>query len=153
MQGRCVVRALAVLVLLSCLSLSPLPAAAADETASSLPQADRDAIHAVIEGQLDALRGDDASAAFAFASPGIQTQFGDAATFLDMVRRGYAPVYHPRSHAFGPLVKMEGRTVQKLDVIGPDGQRALALYVMEQQSDGSWRISGCMLTESDSVGA
>jgi hypothetical protein len=31
-------------------------------------------------------------------------------------------------------------------VIGPDGQPALALYAMERQPDGSWRIAGCTLT-------
>jgi hypothetical protein len=153
LQGSYVMRALVVLLLLVGLALSPAPALAADETSSTLAQPDRDAIRGVIAGQMGAFRGDDAGAAFAFASPGIQMQFGDPATFLDMVRRGYRPVYQPRSYAFGPLVEIDGRTVQKVEVEGGDGQRALALYFMEQQPDGSWRIGGVMLTESDSVGA
>jgi len=146
-------RAFAVLLLLTGL-VGPVPAAwAAEEIPAAVSPADRDAITGAIEGQLQAFRGDDAVAAFAFASPGIQAQFGDSAVFLDMVRRGYRPVYRPRSYAFGPLVEIDGRLVQKLELIGPDGQRQLALYDMEHEPDGSWRIGGCMLTDSASVGA
>jgi hypothetical protein len=143
-------RALAVLLLLAGLAAAP---AQANDTPSALGAQDRAAIADVIEQQLRAFRADDGPAAFALASPGIQMQFGDALTFIDMVRRGYRPVYRPRSYSFGALVDSNGRTVQRLELVGPDGQRALALYYMEQQPDGSWRVSGCMLTESADVGA
>jgi Domain of unknown function (DUF4864) len=146
------VRALAVLLLISGFALCS-PSARAADTPSDLPQADRGAIRSVIDGQMGAFHSDDAPAAFAFASPSIQAQFGDAGVFLDMVRRGYQPVYRPRSYAFGPLVEMQGQPVQKVELVGPDGQRGLALYFMQHQSDGSWRINGCVLTASDSVGA
>ena len=127
--------------------------AAADETPSSLPQGERDAIHGVIEGQIGAFRSGDDGTAFGFAAPGIQMQFGDAGHFVEMVRRTYAPVYHPRSVTFGALVEIDGQPVQKVRVVGPDGATALALYFMEQEPDGSWRIGGCMLTQDDSIGA
>lgn len=148
-------RVLAVLVLLAGLFVgggwaSP---ASADETPSSLPQGDRDAIHGVIEGQIGAFRSGDAGAAFGYASPGIQTQFGDPQHFLEMVKRGYAPVFHPRSVTFGALVEIDGQPVQKVRVVGLDGAAALALYFMEREKDGTWRIGGCVLTQDDSVGA
>ena len=147
-------RALAILLLLAGIwLLPPAVARAEEETPSSLAPAEQSAIRGVIEAQLGAFQGDDAKTAFGYASPGIQGMFGDAATFLQMVRQGYPPVYRARSHAFGPLVELQGRTVQKVELVGPDGQRALALYVMEHEPDGSWRIDGCMLTQSDSVGA
>ena len=31
-------------------------------------------------------------------------------------------------------------------VVGPDGKPALAVYEMQRQPDGSWRINGCWLT-------
>jgi hypothetical protein len=145
-------RALAVLVL--CVSLAaPWAAARADETASTLPPADREAIHGVIQGQLDAFRADDAGTAFSYASPGIQGMFGDAGHFMAMVKTGYPMVYRPRSSSFGGLVDVDGRTVQKVRVIGPDGRAALAIYTMEREPDGTWKIDGCQLTESDEVGA
>jgi DNA-binding transcriptional LysR family regulator len=143
-------RPLAVLILLAGLLAGP---AGAEERPSPLPPGDQDAIRGVIEGQLGAFRGNDAAAAFAYASPTIQQKFGSAELFIDMVRRGYATVFRPRSVAFGPLVEIDGAPVQKVDLIGPDGARGLALYYMEREADGRWRINGCVLTQSESVGA
>jgi hypothetical protein len=119
---------------------------------ADVPQADREAIAAVIGKQIDAFRHDDAPAAFGYASPMIQGMFGDPAHFLAMVQRGYPPVYRPRSVQFGALVMRDGRIVQRVDIVGPDGTGELALYTMEREPDGTWRIDGCQLTEPDSVG-
>jgi hypothetical protein len=43
----------------------------------------------------------------------------------------------------------EGRLVQRVLLVGPDGVPVTALYFMEQQPDGSWKISGCVLTISE----
>jgi ketosteroid isomerase-like protein len=119
-------------------------AAQADELAN-LPSAEQHAIQDVITDQIDAFRSDDAGRAFGYASPGIQFMFGNPQRFVAMVREGYQPVYHPRSMAFGDLLVVDGNLVQELAVIGPDGQPHLARYVMEHESDGSWRIDGCVL--------
>lgn len=108
---------------------------------------DRAAIRQVIGDQIAAFRRDDGDAAFAFAAPGIQRMFGTAETFMSMVRGGYQPVYRPRSFAFAELVEIDGQLVQQVAVIGPDGGRVTALYPMEKQPDGSWRIAGCQLVE------
>jgi hypothetical protein len=128
-------------------------AAARAEDPADLPAADRSAIHDVIQHQIDAFQHDDASGAFAFASPSIQAEFGDASRFLRMVQTGYPPVYRPRSVTFGALVEDDGRLEQKVELIGPDGHGVLALYFMEKEPDGTWRIDGCVLTESEAVGA
>lgn len=135
------------------LFLLAAPAAWADEAPANVPAADRQAIQGVISGQIKAFRADDGAAAFAFASPGIQGMFGDAGHFMAMVRSGYPMVYRPRETSFGPLVTIDGSLVQKVRVIGPDGRAALALYYMEREADGTWRIDGCQLTEDDAVGA
>jgi len=145
-------RALAVL-LVSLLLAAPTAPARADEATSTLAAPDRDAIHGVVQSQLDAFRADDAGSAFSYASPGIQGMFGDAAHFLAMVRSAYPMVYRPRATTFGGLVDIDGSTVQKVRLVGPDGQAALALYYMEREADGTWKIDGCQLTESDEVGA
>jgi hypothetical protein len=129
-------------------------AARAADLPSDVAAADRDAIQHVIQQQMDAFRHDNGPAAFAFASPGIQAQFGrDPENFMAMVRRGYQPVYRPRSTEFGPVTTEGGQVVQRVEVVGSDGVSREALYFMEHESDGSWRISGCLLTESSSVGA
>ena len=93
------------------LALAAVPAARADDAPPALPAPDRAAIRAVIGAQIDAFRHDDGVRAFGYASPGIRAQFGNAAAFLDMVRRGYAPVYRPRAYVFGPLTRTDGQIV------------------------------------------
>ena len=78
--------------------------------------------------------------------------FGTAANFLDMVRRGYQPVYRPRSVEFATLGVEDGVVVQRVELIGPDGLAYTARYSMERQADGLWRISGCELMHSRRLG-
>ncbi len=131
-----------ILALCSLLILAA-PARAED---SSIPAADRAQIRAVIEQQIAAFAKDDAAAAFAFASPAIQQQFGTPDIFMQMVRSGYAAVYRPRSVSFSETRLVEGVTVQQVDVIGPDGVGAHTFYLMEREADGSWRINGVTMT-------
>ncbi len=125
-----------------------LGGARADE-AAPVAGADRLAIEQVITSQIEAFLHDAAEAAFGFASPKIQRLFGDAGHFMGMVRQGYAPVYRPRSFTFEALTRVEGRLVQRVMLVGPDGAETLALYTMEREADGSWRIDGCELTRPE----
>ena len=135
-------RSIFLLVLLAALFAGP---ARADPSA-----VDRSAIQAVIQQQLDAFQADDGKAAFALASPGIRRQFGDADNFLALVRQGYPMVYRPRETRFGALDEQDGQMVQKVAFVGPDGVLVTALYIMERQPDGSWRIAGCVIARAPS---
>ncbi len=124
------------------------------QEATTVSPGDREAIVQVIRDQMAAFRRDDAAAAFAFAAPNIKGLFGnDADQFLAMVRHAYQPVYRPRTTQFGVVETVQGQVVQHVDVEGPDGVARTALYMMERGQDGLWRISGCVLTDSGSVGA
>lgn len=118
---------------------------AAPGRAQSLSAEDGTAIRGVIAGQIDAFRHDDGTTAFGFAAPEIQHMYGSPELFLQAVRQAYQPVYRPRQVEFRDLKPMDGRIVQQVYVVGPDNQPKLALYFMERQADGSWRISGCVL--------
>jgi hypothetical protein len=135
------------LPLLALLVIVVAPARADD--AAVLDVADRVAIRAVVEQQFAAFRHDDGRAAFSFASPTIQQQFRSPDNFMRMVRTGYQPVYRPREVQFGAIATVNGDIVQRVELIGPDGKPALALYVMQRQADGSWKINGCFLTASE----
>jgi hypothetical protein len=101
----------------------------------------------VIASQIRAFRRDDATAAFSYATPQLQQYFATPGNFMEMVRRGYQPVYRPRRYAFeAPRIK-GGEIIQPVDVIGPDGRPATALYTMEHEPDGRWRIAACRLVE------
>ena len=129
-----------------------LGSARADDAASA-SAADRQAIEQVVTSQLDAFRRDAADAAFSLASPNIQSMFGDAPRFMAMVRQAYPPVYRPRSFKFEQLVTLNERIVQRVMLIGPDGAAVVALYTMEREQDGTWRIDGCTLTKPPGIDA
>ena len=108
-------------------------------------------IISVIESQIAAFRRDDAVAAFSFASPTIRAQFGDAGTFLAMVAALYRPVYRPRRLEFLDLKSVDGQLVQRVLVMGPEGEFVMALYPMVRV-DGRWRINGCFLVRPPGQG-
>jgi Domain of unknown function (DUF4864) len=109
--------------------------------------ADQAAIRQVIEQQLQAFQHDDGPGAYGFASPSIQKQFVNADIFMQMVKAGYPAVYRPKSVEFHELKTDNGMLIQQVFLIGPDGKPVLALYEMQQQPDGSWKINGCWLTQ------
>ncbi len=111
------------------------------------------AIRDVISRQLDAFLADDAARAYGFASPGIQQLFPGEERFMGMVRQGYPPVYRPRSREFGELRETPQGPVQEVTLIDADGQVWLALYTMERQPDGSWKIAGVRLLRQDAIAA
>jgi hypothetical protein len=108
--------------------------------------ADQAAIRQVIQSQMAAFQKDDGPTAYGYASPTIQQKFGNADIFIEMVKTGYPAVYRPREVEFRALKAENGRLLQEVFVIGPDGKPALAIYEMQRQPDGSWRINGCWLT-------
>jgi len=138
-----------ILVFAFCVGAALPSLAEADDAPSSLAAPDQQAIRQVIEAQLDAFQHDDGAKAFGFATPMIQQKFGDAATFMQMVKSGYTAVYRPRSVAFERLVDTEFGPDQILKLIGPDGRAYTAHYIMEKQKDGSWMINGCYLTRDE----
>jgi ketosteroid isomerase-like protein len=134
-------------VLLVILLMGAGPAAAQDE---ALPAADVAAIQSVITQQLDAFRRDDAQAAYAFASDGIKAIFPDVRVFMQMVRDGYPAVYRSREAEFQRVSFLQGAMwVQEALIVGADGTVMQALYTMERQPDGSWKIAGCTLRPAD----
>lgn len=136
-------------VLILLLMLAVLPAAPRAMAEEGLPgDADQAVIRQVVADQLAAFQRDDGPGAFAFASPFIQQKFGTPGIFLEMVRTAYPPVYRPREVQFRELAMENGRLFQKVLLVGPEGQPVLALYEMQRQPDGSWRINGCILTQS-----
>ena len=107
--------------------------------------ADRAAVQAVIQSQLAAFQRNDGAAAFSYAAPAIQQKFGDAESFMTMVRSGYAAVHRPQEVEMREIRAAGDALLQEVLFVGPDGQPVLAVYRMERQADGSWRIAGVVL--------
>jgi Domain of unknown function (DUF4864) len=111
-----------------------------------LTAADRIAIRAVIDRQLEAFRLDDAASAFALASPDIRARFSSPENFLIAVKTFYEPVYRPRrTGGFTRLYIIDGYPTQPVLLVGPGGDYVVALYTMQRQPGGDWKILGCSL--------
>ena len=134
-------RALAAPLLAALLSVTSLFAAAQQ----AVPPEDARAVRAVVEAQIEAFRRDDAAQAFSLATPGIRERFGDADTFLEMVKVAYAVVYRPQSVNFEAPQVIDGELVQPVHLTDAQGRAWIAIYPMQRQPDGSWRTNGCQL--------
>ena len=127
--------------------LGARPAQAQDNSSVSAEQSA--AFQSVISGQVAAFQRDDWTGAFGYAAPTIQRMFGDPDRFKRMVLNGYRAVAEPQVFEFQDASVVNGRPAQSVFVIGPDGVAQQAIYFMEQQPDGTWRISGVILRPLD----
>lgn len=118
------------------------PAVAADEAARSQARA-------AVERQIEAFRKDDAATAYAQAAPSIQTMFPSPDTFIAMVKKGYSPVYRARRFSVDRIEDAgDDRMALGVTLQDEDGVDWMALYTLEKQSDGAWRINGCQLVKA-----
>lgn len=104
---------------------------------------DRQNSRAVIEAQLEAFKQGNASKAFSYASPTIQSFFGNADKFMQMVRDGYDVVLQPASVRFVKFQSDGSSALHAVQMI--DRQKTLwnVYYVLQRHADGSWRIASC----------
>ncbi len=128
-------------------------AALADDGPRSgdVSSADARAVRAVVEAQLKAFAADDAVQAFSHASPAIQKQFGDAATFTRMVRRTYPMLIRPTSISFYRPLAAESVIKQAVLFRDAEGRAWRADYQLQRQADQRWRIEGCQVVPSDNT--
>ncbi|PIT04717.1 topoisomerase II [Bradyrhizobium nitroreducens] len=102
----------------------------------------------VIRAQEQAFARDDAATAYSHAAPAIREIFPAPGAFMSMVQSGYAPVYRHRSFEFGESKVEGGWIAQRVHIIDANGEAWIALYTLEQQADGSYKITGCSLLKA-----
>jgi Domain of unknown function (DUF4864) len=115
----------------------------------ALSTEDNKAIRGVVEAQLAALAIDDAERAFSFATPSIRQRFGTAEHFFMLVREQYPAVYQPTKTVFHSANEIDSQTFQPVELTDRDGMVWLAVYEMQRQGNGDWRINGCVLLAGD----
>lgn len=126
------------------LMFAALPAAAGE--------ADIKAAQSVIDSQLRAFQSGDDALAYSFAAPNVTAIFPTLESFMGMVAGGYQPVHKPKSFAFGKSQEMgPGKVAQQVMLVGPDGKDYEALYTLQLQPDGTWKITGVSLRASNSL--
>jgi len=114
------------------------PARAADDVAAAQS----------VRAQEQAFGRGDAAAAYSHAAPAIREMFPQAEIFMMMVQQGYAPVYRHRSSEFGEARVSDGHIAQRVHIVDENGEAWEALYTLEQQADGSLKITGCSLLKA-----
>jgi len=106
------------------------------------------AAQSVIRSQAEAFGRDDAAAAYSYAAPAIHDMYPQADIFMAMVQRSFAPVYRHRSFEFGETRVADGQIAQRVHIVDANGEAWDALYTLEQQADGSMKITGCVLLKA-----
>ena len=102
----------------------------------------------MVQAQLEAFAADDAERAFSYASASIRAQFGDAASFMAMVRGGYPMVVRPAAVSFFQAQTDDGAAVtvrQTVQLRDREGRLWRATYLLERQAAVGWRISACVV--------
>lgn len=100
----------------------------------------------VITNQLESFLSGDFDQAYSYASEDIKRIFPTKERFMKMVQNGYLPVLRPGNYAFGQNEAIsDGRIVQEVLIRAPDGSDWTAVYFMELQEDGSWKVDGVNL--------
>lgn len=102
----------------------------------------------VIRAQEQALVRGDAAAAYSHAAPEIKQLFPQADIFLQMVQQAYPPIHRHKSFEFGEARAAGGRIAQRVHIVDENGEAWEAMYTLEQQSDGSLKITGCSLLKA-----
>ena len=128
-----------VLVLLLALAFNWTAPAFADDVAAA---------QSVIQAQEQAFSRRDAAAAYSHAAPEIKQLFPEADIFMQMVQQAYTPVYRHKSFEFGEARAAGGRIAQRVHIVDDNGEAWEAMYTLEQQPDGSLKITGCSLLKA-----
>lgn len=122
--------------------------------ASVSGEAEIKAAQTVIDSQIKAFLSDNNTAAYSHAAPSIKQIFPTVDQFMDMVRRGYKPVWKPQSYTFGKSAEIDDRQImQQVFTTGPDGIRYEAIYTLRLQDDGGYKITGVRIRKALDAGA
>ncbi len=107
------------------------------------------AVRATVQAQLADLAAGRAAQAFSHATPAIRQQFGDATRFMAMVESAYPMLLDPANLAFLQPTRQASAVLQRVQVQDRQGRSWMALYQLEQQPDGRWRIAGCVVVADE----
>ncbi len=109
----------------------------------------KDALHAVISGQLAAFRAGDYAAAYVFADKEIKSQF-PLERFEQMVKTGYPVIAKSVSANFGLTFDNGDEAVVNVRVASAD-QKVIAYQYMLRRAGEAWRITGVVLLKDQTT--
>jgi hypothetical protein len=68
---------------------------------------------------------------------------------MQMVRGSYPMVVRPAAVTFLAPRRADAQVLQPVQLTDREGRMWLALYSLQPQPDGGWRISGCQVIAND----
>ncbi|MGV3741660.1 MAG: DUF4864 domain-containing protein [Burkholderiaceae bacterium] len=134
----------ALLVVLA-FSMTAAHAIAQESTAST---AQAQAITQVVRLQLAAFAEDDAEKAFSLATAETQSLAGTPTELLRVIKRRFAPVYRHRQALFSEPEIIGTHGLQVVQLIDHENLVWIAIYQVEREADGTWKVDGCQLFET-----
>lgn len=131
--------------------LFALSAFCGNAAAAPISDTDAQAIHDVVQSQLDALSEDDAGRAFSLATKHMRSLIGTPDRFLQMIKDQYPAVYRNRLALFSQPERIDGHTMIIVRLTDSENSVWIAIYELMREADGTWKIEGCNLVETTSV--
>jgi hypothetical protein len=119
--------------------------------AAPVSAVDARSIQAVVKSHITALSQDDAEQVFESATSATQVEFGSPEDFLQLIKQEYRPIYQSRHAIFASPEVIDGDTIQVVNVTDDSDHVWVALFRMERDTDGRWKIDGCQLIQTSSV--
>lgn len=119
--------------------------------AAPVPKDDVALIQAAIRGQLHAFSEDDAEGAFALSTPSIRSQMGSPENFLRVIKEDYSPIYRHLIVIFSAPEILDDTIIQIVRLTDRESRVWLAIYSMQRDPAGGWKIDGCQLLETSNV--
>ena len=90
--------------------------------AQSFTAADQAVVQTVIKNQIEALRTDDFTAAYAFSAPAMKALYPTVQAFSVLMRNRYPQLIRPKSMVFGTVTQTSQGPVQRVFITAADGR-------------------------------
>ena len=135
----------------SLLAIIAMPFSTVRSIAAPLPPDDVAMIQEAIRGQLHALSEDDADSAFELTSPSIRSQMGSPENFLRLIKEEYGPIYRHLVVIFSAPQALGDAIIQIVRLTDRESRVWLAIYNMQRDMTGNWKIDGCQLLQTSVV--
>lgn len=119
--------------------------------AATLPAADVEAIHQAVQRQLDALKKGDAAGAFALTTDDTRNRLGTPDKFLQVIKEQYDPVYRHRLAMLSTIHVINGKVYQLVRLTDQESHVWVAIYAVNKDKQGAWKIDGCELFQTKTI--
>lgn len=123
----------------------PAPYVHAEEYSAHAAQA----VTRVVQSQLNAFADDDAERAYGLATLATQSLAGTPHELLRIIKQRFTPIYRHRHALFSEPEIIGAHALQVVQLTDHDDLVWIAIYEVEREEDGSWKVDGCRLFETN----